>query len=478
MTFINIALLILFSQTPKTTVYFFYTTSCGHCQDILLGDVPKLKAKYDFTLKKYDIEVLDNLKILEKMEENIPDKTDDLPVVFVGDSVFYGYDEIHKKLGPTLKLISQTKPANPDTSQPSTDTLVNLTGEVHLYYFYQPECPECDRTEALLRALQKKYRPVTVHQYNILADSSKLFYETLAELKKVPSDQRLIAPAIFIADDYLIKDIKSAALEGLIRKYSGGSPRLDTIHVGNAGNNIFNRFKKFSILGIMAAGFLDGINPCAFATIIFFISFLVFVGRKPRDILLMALFFILAVFISYFAIGLGAYKVLQFLTGFALVAKIIFLAFGIFAIILGILSLYDFFVSRKGKTNKMLLQLPLAVKQSIHKNIREKTGSAGIIAGSVVAGILISFLEFGCTGQVYLPTITFIISQHGLALKPLACLLVYNLMFIVPLIAIAVLAVIFSTKNIGAFLEKRIPVVKILTAVLFFGLGILLLLTA
>jgi cytochrome c biogenesis protein CcdA/glutaredoxin len=478
MTFINIALLILINQTPKTTVYFFYTPSCGHCQDFLLDDLPKLQARYKFTLKKYDIEVLDNEKILEKMEENVPDKTDDLPVVFVGDSAFYGYDEIHKKLGPTLKLIRQTIPINPDTSLPPTDTLVNLTGEVHLYYFYQPECPECDRTEALLRALQNKYRPVTVHRYNILADSSKLFYETLAELKKVPENERLLAPTIFIADDYLIRDIKSAALEGLIRKYSGGSPRLDTVKISGAGSNLFQRFKKFSILGIMAAGFLDGINPCAFATIIFFVSFLVFVGRKPRDILLMALFFILAVFVSYFAIGLGAYKILQFLTGFAVVAKIIFLVFGIFAIILGILSLYDFFVSRKGKTNKMLLQLPLAVKQSIHKNIKEKTGSGGIIAGSLVAGTLISFLEFGCTGQVYLPTITFIISQRGLALKPLACLLVYNLMFIVPLIAIAILAVIFSTKNIGAFLEKRIPAVKILTAVLFFGLGILLLLTA
>jgi hypothetical protein len=36
----------------------------------------------------------------------------------------------------------------------------------------------------------------------------------------------------------------------------------------------------------------------------------------------------------------------------------------------------------------------------------------------------------------------------------------------------------FSAKNIGAFLEKRIPAVKIVTAALFFGLGILLLLTA
>jgi cytochrome c biogenesis protein CcdA len=288
----------------------------------------------------------------------------------------------------------------------------------------------------------------------------------------------LLVPAIFIGDEYLIKTIPATALEKLITKYAANCPRLDTIRIGNAGNNIFNRFKKFSVFGIMAAGFLDGINPCAFATIIFFVSYLIFVGRRRRDILFMAVFFILAVFLSYLAIGLGAYKILQFLTSFALIARIVFLVFGIFAIILGALSLYDFYVSRKGQTSKMLLQLPLGIKQSIHKNIKEKTGSGGIIAGSIAAGLAISFLEFGCTGQVYLPTITFIISQQGSALKPIASLGLYNLMFILPLIAIAALTVGFSAKNIGAFLEKRIPAVKIVTAALFFGLGLLLLLTA
>jgi cytochrome c biogenesis protein CcdA len=326
--------------------------------------------------------------------------------------------------------------------------------------------------------VQKKYRPINIYRYNILEDTSKLFYETLAEHQRVPENRRLLVPAIFIASECLIKEIPAAGLEQMIVKFAVDCPRLDTIRVTNAGSNLINRFKKFSILGIMAAGFLDGINPCAFATIIFFVSYLFFVGRKRRDILIMAVFFILAVFVSYLAIGLGAYKVFQVLTGFKIAAKIVFLAFGIFAIILGVLSLYDYYVSRKGDTSKMLLQLPLAVKQMIHKNIKEKTGSAGIVIGSLAAGVAVSFLEFGCTGQVYLPTITFIISRQGPALKPVASLVLYNLMFILPLIVIAALAQSVSAKSVGEFLEKRIPAVKIVTAVLFFGLGILLLLTA
>jgi cytochrome c biogenesis protein CcdA/thiol-disulfide isomerase/thioredoxin len=478
MNLIQIALILLFNQTPNITVHFFYSPSCGHCQDILLGDIPKLQKQFPFTLKKYDIDLLDNQKILEKMEEKVPDKTDEIPVVFVGDSAFYGPAEVRKKLGLTLKLLSLTIPVNPDTTKPPPDSVIDLAGPIHLYYFYQPQCPECDRTEALLRAVQKKYRPVNVYRYNILEDTSKLFYETLAEHQHVPENQRLLVPAIFIASECLIKEIPASSLEQMVVKFALNCPRLDTIRVTNAGNNLFNRFKKFSILGIMAAGFLDGINPCAFATIIFFVSYLIFVGRRRRDILLMAIFFILAVFASYLAIGLGAYKVLQILTGFKIVAKIVFLAFGIFAIILGVLSLYDYYLSRKGETSKMLLQLPLGIKQRIHKNIKEKTGSAGIIAGSIAAGVAVSFLEFGCTGQVYLPTITFIISQKGPALKPVASLVLYNLAFILPLIVIAFVAAGFSAKKVGEFLEKRIPIVKIVTAALFFALGILLLLTA
>lgn len=479
MNIINIALILLFSQPPGITIHFFYSPSCGHCQDILLADLPQLQARYRFSLKKYDIEIIDNLRLLEKMEANIPDRTDDLPVVFVGDSVFYGPDETRQKLESTLKTLSRTSPPiNPDTIKSAADTVIHLTGVVHLYYFYQIECRECERTEILLNTLIKKYRAIMVHRYDLGTDSSKLLYEALAGPRGIPENLRLVAPAIIIGTEWLIKDISLSRLEELIQKYSAGSPRLDTVSIGNAGNAIVNRFQTFSVFGIIAAGFLDGINPCAFATIVFFISYLIFAGRRRRAILLMAFFFILAVFVSYFAIGLGAYRLLQFFTRVKLLTLILFRLFGILAIVLGLLSLYDFYLSRRGQIRKMLLQLPLSVKQRIHKSIKEKTGTGGIVIGSLAAGFLISFLEFGCTGQVYLPTITFIISQQGLSARPILYLLMYNLMFILPLVVIALTASLLSREQTAAFLEKRIPQVKLATALLFFGLGIALLLTA
>jgi hypothetical protein len=191
----------------------------------------------------------------------------------------------------------------------------------------------------------------------------------------------------------------------------------------------------------------------------------------------MAVSFITAVFIAYFLIGVGAYGLLKYLVGYSIIAKIIFLCFGTLAIILGLLSLRDYLYARRGELDKMLLQLPLGIKQRIHRDIKERTAVGGIIGGSFLAGLVISFLEFGCTGQIYLPTITFMISKVGWSLKPILSLLVYNVMFVIPLIVIALIAIVFTTQGIAKALASKIPVIKLLTAILFFVLGVLLILS-
>ncbi len=469
------------THIQKIVVYFFYSPDCGHCLDILLDDIPRLQNLYQFQLKKYDLNNLDNYKLLEQMEKekNIKNIGEDLPIVIIGDSAFYGPDEVRNKLESTIKRYAgQRLIIKRDTSGvKKQDSLEVETGEIYLYYFYQPACPECNRAEVLINGLSKKYPDLIVYRYNILEDTNKIFYEGLAEARNIPDDKRLIVPAIFVGEDYLIKEILSDELENLIKKYSGGSPRLDTLRISMAEKNIIKRFTRFSLLGVIFAGILDGINPCAFATIIFFVSYLLFMGRKKRTVIFMSISFILAVFLCYLAIGLGAYFILNTLVAIKIIGRIIFYSFGIFAIILGVLSLYDYFVARAGKTDKMILQLPLIVKKRIHQEIKEKTGIGGIMIGSFIAGILISFLEFGCTGQVYFPTITFVVSRANLGSKPFFLLLIYNIMFILPLIVIAIVAGIISRDNVANFLSKRIPVIKILTAILFFVLGILLLLS-
>jgi cytochrome c biogenesis protein CcdA/thiol-disulfide isomerase/thioredoxin len=477
----NIILLLgLLVHSQNITVYFFYSPDCEHCMELLSKDIPALHEEYEFQFKKYDISILENYELLEKMEEHVEDRGEDLPIVFIGDSVFYGPDEFREKCESTIRNLSHnSSPIIEDTTKRPIDSIIPEQGDINLYYFYQPGCKECNRIEILLTSLQAHYPNVKIYRYDMFENASKIFFEVLAEYMDIPPSRRLIPPTIFIGTDYLTKgEITSQRLTALIKKNSSGSLRLDTLDITHGEESILKRFSQFSIFGILFAGLLDGINPCAFATLVFFVSYLVFIGRRRRDIIVMAIFFIVAVFISYLAIGFGAYNLLRYLTGFTLIARIIFVSFGILALVLGIVSLRDYVFAKKGEVNKMILQLPLAIKRRIHKDIKEKTAVGGIIFGSFFAGFFISFLEFACTGQVYLPTITFMLSKSNITLKPLIALFAYNVMFIIPLIAIAILATIFTTEKIAKSLETRIPIIKLLTALLFLALGTLLITVA
>ena len=479
-TLLNMLILTLFAQSHNVVVHFFYTPDCGHCMDILLIEIPRLRQKYHFTLKKYDIDFLENYKLLEEMEKGVEERGEDLPIIFVADSVFYGPAEAQEKLEGTLRSLSTSlRHSQRDTISSIVDSERSEIGSIHIYYFYQTGCKECSRIEILLSHLERYYSNVEVYRFDIIDDTSKIFLEGLAVRNKIPEEQRLIVPAIIIGEDYLVKDdISLKRIDPLLTKYAAGSPRFDPLNFANAEHSILTRFSKFSIFGVMGAGLLDGVNPCAFATLIFFVSYLLFIGRLRRDVFLLATFFILAVFATYFAIGLGVYNVLKYLSGFDAIATIIFISFGVFAFALGILSLRDYFMARRGNLDKMLLQLPLGIKQRIHKNIKEKSATGGIIFGSLFAGFVVSMLEFGCTGQVYLPTITFMVSKAGIALEPLIALFLYNIMFVLPLIVIAFVATLFSTQGIAQSLRSRIPAVKFFTALLFFVLGTLLILVA
>ena len=66
-----------------------------------------------------------------------------------------------------------------------------------------------------------------------------------------------------------------------------------------------------SVVAVAAAGLLDGVNPCAFTTLIFLLASLALAGRGRREVLAIGAFFSLAVFLTYLAIGLGFFAALR-----------------------------------------------------------------------------------------------------------------------------------------------------------------------
>jgi len=271
-------------------------------------------------------------------------------------------------------------------------------------------------------------------------------------------------------------------MEGLARPKEKEKPYLPTI-------DLIAYFKSFAPAAVVGAGLVDGINPCAFTVIVFFMSFLALQGYRRRELLVIGLTFIFAVFVTYVCIGLGLFSFLYRLEGFILVSRIANILIGIFSIILGICAVYDMVKFRKTKdTQGLILQLPQAIKNRIHYVVglhyRKHSGaSQGIEAGilrlllsALSTGFLVSILEAVCTGQTYLPTITFVLKTPHLKLHALAYLVIYNLMFIIPLLIVFSFSLFGTTsEQFSDFLKRHLFTAKILMAVVFFGLGIALL---
>jgi len=227
---------------------------------------------------------------------------------------------------------------------------------------------------------------------------------------------------------------------------------------------------KKNILIIGLSGLIDGINPCAFATIIFLLGYLTI--RKQNKIRLFIMGFIFAVFCTYFFIGIGVFYFLLKLLIFHAISTFFYYFTVVFAFGLGIFSLYDAYVCYKREEHKIFLQLPDFLKLKINYFIRNSTKQKKIILPSICLGIIVSLFELNCTGQIYLPTIMYIIKQksfhYGIFL-----LLIYNFMAILPLITIGLIIqsqLIYKRWQI--IVVNNLFIIKILTAFLFFTLGI------
>ncbi len=244
-----------------------------------------------------------------------------------------------------------------------------------------------------------------------------------------------------------------------------------------------NMFKRISFWAIVAAGLVDGINPCAFAVIVFFISFLSVYKYDKKEIILVGSAYCGAVFIAYILIGFGLFSFLDSLSSFEYI-RIGFKWFTVaLCVLFLVLSLYDFIIYQITKNaDKVVLQLGKSYKEKIHKIIRyflrDKNKSATrLFCAAVIVGFLVSLIESVCTGQVYVPTLAVIVKETNQDFwSAMSLLLTYNLMFIVPLIIIFVLSLLgYESKTFNDFLRKHLGLTKLALCLLFLGLLILLL---
>ena len=216
------------------------------------------------------------------------------------------------------------------------------------------------------------------------------------------------------------------------------------------------------LLPVLLAGLADGINPCAFATVVFLLSLLTLVGRSRLQVLFTGLIFAVTVFAVYSAIGFGLLSVLRAALNFSLLRTILRITVSAVTAVLGVISIRDGVLIARGRQSEAILKLSIKSKQRIHSVIRRRVRGAGLVLATISLAVVVSLIELACTGQLYLPTIAYLVQTDSVRSAEIAALAAYNIAFIAPLLAI-VLAVYFgvSSEQIGRWFSQRAGTAKI-----------------
>jgi len=341
-------------------------------------------------------------------------------------------------------------------------------GVIEIDFFGVSTCQECLEAEMMIDSLKYEIDEEVVLNKFMLSEAKnqelKLKY---AKVYGVSESEFDLYPMIFIGKDAFTPSntTPDSLLESMINySQEERDKKLEEIEAldEDVSQRITERYDQFSIFVVLGAGLIDGINPCAFVVLIFLVSYLYYVGRGRNEILVAGFFFAIGIFAAYLAMGTGLLGAVGYIESISRVFQLVFYpAMAVFTGVLAILSVVDFYRMRY-KNKKAILELSPGLKKKTHEIIRKNARAKTIWIASLVAGILVSFVEFMCTGQVYLPTIVYIINSSGVSGRALGFLMIYNLGFTVPIIAITLIAYFSSsTKKIQEFMTSTQAAAKI-----------------
>jgi cytochrome c-type biogenesis protein len=192
-------------------------------------------------------------------------------------------------------------------------------------------------------------------------------------------------------------------------------------------------FGGLTVPTVLAAGFADGFNPCAFALMVLFATYTLTLvnavtgdGRPTlearRRLLGAGSLYVGAVLVTYFVIGLGLFTFLSWLGQDHLVSRVAV----IIALVMALWMLKDVFLPGVGPS----MVAPAGTHGRMHRAMER-----GGLAGMLIAGVLVGICTVPCSGAIYLDIVA-VLNASGGGLTGVALLALYNIAFIIPLVLV------------------------------------------
>ncbi|MHB0857856.1 MAG: cytochrome c biogenesis protein [Anaerolineae bacterium] len=482
------------SRTTVVRALLFWSPTCPHCHVVKDEVLPPLQEQYGAQLDIVPLNITEpaarEFWYLVLGTYQVPSERQAVPMLILADKVLMGSREIPEQLPGLIAqhlsaggvdlpaFVYATGMVAPLPTATPTSTPTPQPAEpapIHVAYFFQPGCDQCERSEHDLAYIQVKYPQVVIHRFNVKDEAARNQY--LCENANVPESKHLTAPALFVGNAYLAgEQVRARAVEDLLAPYlQNGAPEpwqgWETRQTA-AAQTIVERFRSFGLLTVVGAGLLDGVNPCAFATMIFLLSYLSLNKRKGRALLATGAAFTLGVFLTYLGVGFGFLRFLSSLPFLHIIGKWVYGVTVLLCLALAWGSIVDYRRAKAGRLEDMSLKLPDRMRGWIKALVRKGSSARRFVLSAFALGFAVSVVELACTGQVYLPTIVFVLGIPEWRGQASLALLLYNIMFVLPLIGVFLLVYFGTTsQQLIDWMTRHTATIKLGMASLFLMLA-------
>ncbi len=213
---------------------------------------------------------------------------------------------------------------------------------------------------------------------------------------------------------------------------------------------------------VLVASLLDSVHPCSFSILLLTIAFLFGMQLSRKRILKIGGTYIAGIFIAYLFIGLGILHTLNLFDTPHFMGK------------LGALLLVAF--GAINVANDIFPQFPVKLKlpSSVYDTMAKLMDRVSVPAAFFL-GLLVGICQFPCMGGPYLMVIG-LLHDHATYAKGLGYLALYNLILIIPLVAVLWIAAnkIIAEKT-QEWRAKNMHNIKLWAGLIMIALGILIL---
>ena len=224
--------------------------------------------------------------------------------------------------------------------------------------------------------------------------------------------------------------------------------------------------EELTLAKIISLGIVDSVNPCTLAILtLVLIAIITYNPKKRRDILLTGFAFTLSIYIIYFIYGLIIVKFFQIVQALTALKLILYKILGTLAIILGFLEVKDFV---RYKPGGLATEMPLSWRPKVKALISGITSPRGAFG----IGAFCAVFLLPCTIGPYI--IAGGILSILKILESIPWLLLYDAIFVIPMIAITLAVWVGATtvERVSGWREKNIRYLHLIAGLIMLGIGI------